>query len=394
MAEQLNLNWKEHGLNTARTIHNLRDDDHLCDVTIACEEEVFLCHKIVLYASSLLFRNILRKHTHPHPLIYLKNITGRDMASLLDFMYFGEVKLEKKQLSSFSTAAEEMKVLGLTNSGHVKDLSRKCCADQSQEAFEQNQEANEQSREALQTQYVSAGQSQEAFEQSQEAFEQSQEAFEETPYVSADQSPEVFPTSSTLPLDWKVPVDEILLASMNNQTSRAPIPLPNAQNKNWKPNIKLETPCQSVHEGSEIEIQSAIKSTEFEIEALSGSTDSSVESAILQESHQRPSISGQGLIKKSQSEVSNVPLRIKEYRDLQNFVIKGEKVSQGGTCRRRYECILCGIACVNKGHLLRHIEGKHFPKALKYTCNRCGRSQGNRESAKGHMKRCKVSSAS
>jgi len=366
MAEQLNLNWKEHGLNTARTIHNLRDDDHLCDVTIACEEEVFLCHKIVLYASSLLFRNILRKHTHPHPLIYLKNITGRDMASLLDFMYFGEVKLEKKQLSSFSTAAEEMKVLGLTNSGHVKDLSRKCCADQSQEAFEQNQEA----------------------------YEQSLEAFQETPYVSADQSPEVFPTSSTLPLDWKVPVDEILLASMNNQTSRAPIPLPNAQNKNWKPNIKLETPCQSVHEGSEIEIQSAIKSTEFEIEALSGSTDSSVESAILQESHQRPSISGQGLIKKSQSEVSNVPLRIKEYRDLQNFVIKGEKVSQGGTCRRRYECILCGIACVNKGHLLRHIEGKHFPKALKYTCNRCGRSQGNRESAKGHMKRCKVSSAS
>ena len=401
MTEQFNLNWKEHGLNTARTIHSLRDDDHLCDVTIACEEEVFLCHKIVLFASSLLFRNILRKHSHPHPLIYLKNITGRDMASLLDFMYFGEVKLEKEQLSSFSAAAEEMKVLGLTNSGHVKDLSRKCGADQSREALEQNQEAVEQNKEAFgqnkeafEQNQEAFGQSQEAFDQSQEAFEQSQDAFEQSEHVSADQSPEVFPASSPQPLDWKFPVDEILLASMDNQTSRASTPLPSAQNNNCKPNIKLENVSQSVHEGSTSDIQSAIKSTEFEIQRLSELTDSSVESAILEESHPRPLISGQGLIKKSQGAVSNVPLRIEEYKDLQNFVIKGEKVSQGGMCRRRYECILCGVATVNKGHLLKHIEGKHFPKVLKYTCNRCGRSQGTRESAKGHMKRCKVSSAS
>ena len=78
MTEQFNLSWKEHGLNTAKTLHNLRDDDQLCDVTIACEEGVFLGHKIVLYASSLLFRSILKKHTHPHPLIYLKNISGRE----------------------------------------------------------------------------------------------------------------------------------------------------------------------------------------------------------------------------------------------------------------------------------------------------------------------------
>jgi len=373
MVEQFNLNWKEHGLNTSRTIHSLRDDDHLCDITIACEEGLFLGHKIVLYASSLLFRNILRKHTHPHPLIYLKNVTGRDMASLLDFMYFGEVKLEKEQLSSFSAAAEEMKVLGLTSDGHVKDLSRKCSADQRQEAFEQSQEA---------------------FKQNQEACEQFQDVSQQSERVSADPSSEVFPASSTQPLDWKVPVDEILLASIDNQTSRASIPLPTAQNINCKLNIKLETKSQLVHGGSEFEIQSATKSTEFEIQKLSELTDSSVESAILQESHQRAPISGQGLIKKSQSVTSIGPLRIKEYRDLQNFVIKGEQVRQGGMCRRRYECILCGTATVNKGHLLRHIEGKHFPKVLKYTCNRCGRSQGNRESSKCHMKRCKASSAS
>jgi len=331
MAEQFNLRWKEHALNTARTFHSLREDDKLCDVTIACEEGVFLGHKIVLFASSLLFRDILRKHTHPHPLIYLKNITGRDMASLLDFMYFGEVKLENEQLASFSAAAEELKVLGLISSSRqVKDLSRKCSA------------------------------------------EQSQEVLSSTPQL----------------VDWKTPTDEILQTSMGNQTSRASVSLPNTQNSNRKPNIKIETPSELVLENSEFEIQSAIETTEFEIQQLPVLTDSSVKTAKLQQSCPSVSISGQGLIKKSQSVASTGHPAIKEWKDLKNFVIKGEKIRIEGKCRRRYECKICGTASANKGHLLSHIEGKHFPKVLKYTCNKCGRSQGNRESAKSHMKRC------
>jgi len=328
MTEQFNLSWKEHALNTARTFHSLREDDKLCDVTIACEEGVFLGHKIVLFASSLLFRDILRKHTHPHPLIYIKNITGRDMASLLDFMYFGEVKLEKEQLTSFSAAAEEMKVLGLiSSSSHAKDLSRKC---------------------------------------------------------STEQSQEVLPASAPQLVDWKTPTDEILQTSMNSQTSAKL--LPHAQNDNCKPNIKFETPSELVLETSQFEIQSAIETTEFEIQKLPALADSS---AKLQQSCQSVSISGQGLIKKSQSVASTGQGHpaIKEWKDLKNFVIKGEKIRIEGKCRRRYECKICGTASVNKGHLLSHIEGKHFPKVLKYTCNKCGRSQGNRASAKSHMKR-------
>ena len=339
MTEQFHLSWKEHGLNTARTLHSLRDDDQLCDITIACKEGVFLGHKVVLFASSLLFRNILRKHTHPHPLIYLKNITDRDMASLLDFMYFGEVKLEKEQLASFSAAAEELQVLGLTSgssSSHVKDLPRKCFA--------------------------------------------------------AEQSQEVLPASSAQPVDpWKVPIDEILQASTDNQTYRASKPLLDTQNINFKSNIKFE----SVLETSRLEIQPAIETTEFDIQKHPKLADASVETVKLKESPQRVSISGQGLINKSQSVAFNgSPGGIKDYKDLQNYIIKGERVSLEGRCRRRYECVICGTASVNKGHLLAHIEGKHFHRVLKYTCNRCGRSQGNRASAKSHMKRCEASSAS
>ena len=99
------------------------------------------------------------------------------------------------------------------------------------------------------------------------------------------------------------------------------------------------------------------------------------------------------LIRKARDQVklaSRGSPSIKEFKDLHKFVIKGEKAIQGGKCRRIYECSLCGAATVNKGHLLAHIEGKHFPKVLKYTCNRCGRSQGNKASAWAHMKKCKV----
>ena len=311
MMDQFHLSWKEHGLNTAKTFHSLREDDQLCDVTIACEEGVFLGHKIVLYASSLLFRSILKKHTHPHPLIYLKNISGRDMVALLDFMYFGEVKLVKEQLASFTAAAEEMKVLGLTSSTgkDVKDLPRKCSAEQCQKAL---------------------------------------------PVAPSHQL-----------MDWKIPTDEIIQMSMENQTSRTSIFLPNTQ------------------------IQSEIETTEFQIQELPALTDSSDKTSKPQQSQEQVSIRGQGLIKKKSQGVASTigPPAIKEWKDLQNFVIKGEKVILEGKGRRRYECKICGTASVNKGHLLRHIEGKHFAKVLKYTCNRCGRSQGTRASAKSHMKR-------
>ena len=199
MTEQFNLSWKEHALNTARTFHSLRQDDQLCDVTIACEEGVFLGHKIVLFASSLLFRDILRKHTHPHPLIYLKNITSRDMFALLDFMYFGEVTLEKEQLSSFSAAAEELKVLGLVNmSNHVEDPPKRCFAEPSQ------------------------------------------------------QCPQSAPSQ---PLGWQTPNDEVLQSPMDHQTTTsASLPL---KDSNYETKTKFEAmyETKSMFEATDSEVQ-------------------------------------------------------------------------------------------------------------------------------------------
>ena len=74
-------------------------------------------HKLVLAASSPIFHDLLTKHPHPHPLVYLKGTRLQDLKALLSFAYCGEVELEQEMLESFLKAAEELQVKGLTKYG-------------------------------------------------------------------------------------------------------------------------------------------------------------------------------------------------------------------------------------------------------------------------------------
>merc|ERR1719494_425321 len=111
-----------------------------------------------------------------------------------------------------------------------------------------------------------------------------------------------------------------------------------------------------------------------------------------QETAEKISVHGQGWIKKGREQREDAKAHeIKEFKDFKKFVKKGEKVFLKNTAKRLYECTICGAITVNKGHLLQHIEGKHFPGVIDYTCKLCGRTQGRRESARAHVQRCKGS---
>ena len=133
MAENVfTLKWAMHSKNLARAFQCHQNDGHFCDVSIACEDKVIEAHKLVLSASSLVFNNILKKYSHPHPLIYLKGIKAVDMDSLLEFVYCGEVKVGQDQLKSFIAAAEELMVQGLTGSVTGDETSEKAVLEDTQ----------------------------------------------------------------------------------------------------------------------------------------------------------------------------------------------------------------------------------------------------------------------
>ena len=69
---------------------------------------------MILAASSPFFQNLLRKIKHPHPLIYLRGFQSLHLASIIDFLYFGEANVHQDNLDSFFVIAEELKLKGLS----------------------------------------------------------------------------------------------------------------------------------------------------------------------------------------------------------------------------------------------------------------------------------------
>jgi len=113
-SEKFCLRWNDFESNISQAFQDIRDDKDLLDVTLACDDDQIQCHKLILSACSLFFRNILRRNPHNHPLLYLKGVRCDDLQSILHFMYHGEVSIAQEQLNSFLAVAEDLQVKGLT----------------------------------------------------------------------------------------------------------------------------------------------------------------------------------------------------------------------------------------------------------------------------------------
>ena len=112
LSDMFCLKWTGFTNNMADTFKSLRGDNDFTDVTLACEDGTMLeAHKVILAASSPFFHNLLKvsKH-HPHPLIYLKGVQMRQLSSVMDFLYQGEVNLNQEDLDSFLALAADLQL--------------------------------------------------------------------------------------------------------------------------------------------------------------------------------------------------------------------------------------------------------------------------------------------
>ena len=117
-SEKFSLKWNDFEKNISGAFRELKDDADFFDVTLACDsEEQVSAHKVILSACSPFFRQVLRRHKHQHPLLYLHGFSLSDLQSVLSFMYLGEVNVATDQLNSFLAIAEELQVKGLTQDG-------------------------------------------------------------------------------------------------------------------------------------------------------------------------------------------------------------------------------------------------------------------------------------
>ena len=120
-AEKFCLRWNDFEANVSSAFRDLREEKDFFDVTLACEDSQIEAHKVILSACSPFFKNILRRHPHQHPLLYLKGVQMTELANVLNFMYMGEVNVAQEQLNNFLSVSEELQVKGLTQGGqHVQ----------------------------------------------------------------------------------------------------------------------------------------------------------------------------------------------------------------------------------------------------------------------------------
>ena len=112
-SEKFCLKWNDFESNISSSFRDLRHDNELFDMTLACEDDHLQAHKVILSACSSFFRNILKRtKNHQNLLLYLKGVSAKEMESVLNFMYHGEVSVAQNDLNSFLQVAEDLQVKG------------------------------------------------------------------------------------------------------------------------------------------------------------------------------------------------------------------------------------------------------------------------------------------
>ena len=122
MSEKVFLRWGDFHTAASNAFASLREDIYFADVTLACEDGHQIdAHKVVLVASSPIFRNLLRRSKLANPIIFMRGVGSENLEAIVDFIYRGEANVTQENLNSFLAFAQELKLEGLMGLEGVED---------------------------------------------------------------------------------------------------------------------------------------------------------------------------------------------------------------------------------------------------------------------------------
>ena len=108
------VSWGGFQRNIKTSFAELAENNNFSDVTLACDDgKQLLAHKVVLCSSSKVFKQLLMKNPHQHPLLYLRGVHYADLYNLVQFVYHGEAMMLETELQGFTSLAEDFGVEGL-----------------------------------------------------------------------------------------------------------------------------------------------------------------------------------------------------------------------------------------------------------------------------------------
>ena len=123
MDQKFNLKWNDFQENINASFASLRGETDFSDVTLACADgHQVEAHKVILASTSPFFQDLLKRNSHPHPLIFMRGVTSEELVAVVDFLYFGEVNILQENLDGFLAIADDLKLKGLRKRTNFEDV--------------------------------------------------------------------------------------------------------------------------------------------------------------------------------------------------------------------------------------------------------------------------------
>ena len=114
MNNEVCLSWNLFEENIKESLRDLREEQDYFDVTLACEGDFQVdAHKIILSMGSLFFRDIFKKSKDKNTFVFLRGLKQRQLENLMNFLYYGESRMEREDLNDFFKISKELRIKGL-----------------------------------------------------------------------------------------------------------------------------------------------------------------------------------------------------------------------------------------------------------------------------------------
>ena len=112
--EKFSLKWHDFERNVSNCFVQLRQVTRLSDVTlVGNDHHQVSAHKLVLSASSDIFKEIFQINGSSNLVLYLDSVDSTEINLILDYIYLGEVMVSQEQLERFLKAANKFKLNGV-----------------------------------------------------------------------------------------------------------------------------------------------------------------------------------------------------------------------------------------------------------------------------------------
>ena len=123
-SKRIRLSWDDFPATVSQSFGCIRDEEYLADVTLMADDNSQVtAHRLVLSASSEYFKSIFKiSTTLPNLVLCLGMVDKENLNQLLDYMYFGEVRMEEEKLETFLKIAKRFKLEGLCEEDTSKTI--------------------------------------------------------------------------------------------------------------------------------------------------------------------------------------------------------------------------------------------------------------------------------